>query len=70
MDINSLTPDVLRYIIEALRGGGTTSFHNGELTDQQYGPSQGAQPGVPAGTGMPKGLRGGQIEDALSQLGE
>lgn len=32
-------PDNVRYLIEALRGGGRSTFKGGKLVKQEYGPS-------------------------------
>lgn len=54
-------PDKVRYLLEALRGGGTTTFRDGKMVKQEYGPAR-TRPATQQM--MPTGLRGYQLHNA------
>lgn len=51
-------PAKIRHLIEALRGGGASTFQGGQLVDQQYGPAANAVPARGTQQGMPTGMDG------------
>lgn len=54
-------PDSIRHLIEALRGGGRTTFDkSGKITSQQYGPDPAYESPAPGGM-MQTGMRGYQL---------